>query len=273
MFTMSSVFNIFVKGIYMNFGERVVKARELLGFNQSEFAERIELAAQSLARYEKNKVKPSVDFITKLTNMFNINSNWLLTGKGEMLLKDKNRSLKVNGSDNVTINGDGSSISDSFKTKRKSKKASKEEKFQNIISIPYFQDTYAAAGHGAINYDEVPHPVSFDKSFLQKQFGIIAVKNIHIINAIGNSMEPTIREGELLMVNPFENENMNIKDGGIYIVSCNNSILVKRIKHNPINGKITLISDNKEYEDIHVSKEEFESCHIVGRVVGHFDKI
>ena len=69
----------------MNFGERLVKAREILGFKQSEFAKEIDLAAQSLARYEKNKVSPSVEFITKLTNMFKINSNWLLTGKGEML--------------------------------------------------------------------------------------------------------------------------------------------------------------------------------------------
>ena len=272
MFIKSSIFNIFVKGIYMNFGERLVKARETLGFNQSEFAEKIELAAQSLTRYEKNKVKPSVDFIAKLTNMFNINSNWLLTGKGEMLLPSENRSLNINGNDNVTQNGNGNSINGSFNAKKKNKKIKKEDT-QDIVSIPYFQDTYASAGHGAINYDEAPHPMSFDKNFLQRQFGIVAVRNLHIINAIGNSMEPTIKEGELLMINPFENESMHIKDGGIYVMSCNNSILVKRIKHNPISGNLTLISDNKEYDDIPVSKEEFESCHIIGRVVGHFDKI
>ncbi|MCK9473346.1 helix-turn-helix transcriptional regulator [Sulfurimonas sp.] len=75
----------------MNFGERLVKAREILGFNQSEFAKEIDLAAQSLARYEKNKVNPSVEFITKLTNMFNINSNWLLTGKGEILQDNESK--------------------------------------------------------------------------------------------------------------------------------------------------------------------------------------
>lgn len=75
----------------MNFGERLVKARELLGFKQSEFAAKINLAAQSLARYEKNRVKPSVEFITKLTNMFKINSNWLLTGKGDMLQNNESK--------------------------------------------------------------------------------------------------------------------------------------------------------------------------------------
>ncbi len=72
----------------MNFGERLLKARLELGFNQNEFAEKIEIAPQSLARYEKNKVKPTIDFIEKLTNMFNINSNWLLNGTGEIFNKN-----------------------------------------------------------------------------------------------------------------------------------------------------------------------------------------
>ncbi|WP_164091442.1 helix-turn-helix domain-containing protein [Poseidonibacter lekithochrous] len=74
----------------MNFGERLVEAREKLGFNQSELAEKLEIAPQSLARYEKNKVKPSMEFVAKLTDMFNMNSNWLLTGKGTILVSNEN---------------------------------------------------------------------------------------------------------------------------------------------------------------------------------------
>jgi transcriptional regulator with XRE-family HTH domain len=74
----------------MEFGERLIEASESLGFNQSYFSDKIVLAPQSLARYEKNKVKPSVNFLTKLTDMFNINSNWLLTGKGSILIDQLN---------------------------------------------------------------------------------------------------------------------------------------------------------------------------------------
>ena len=79
----------------MDFGERLKEARENLGFNQNEFAEKLQLAPQSLARYEKNKVKPTIEFIEKLTNMFIINSNWLINGKGSMFVKnDLNFSFK-----------------------------------------------------------------------------------------------------------------------------------------------------------------------------------
>ncbi len=73
----------------MNFGNRLIEVREILGFNQNEFAEKLNLAPQSLVRYEKNKVKPNIEFIEKLTNMFSVNSNWLLTGKGKLIIKNE----------------------------------------------------------------------------------------------------------------------------------------------------------------------------------------
>lgn len=68
-------------------GDRIKEAREFLNINQNDFAELLNLAPQSLSRYEKNKVTPSIDFITKLSQQFNINSNWLINGTGEILLQ------------------------------------------------------------------------------------------------------------------------------------------------------------------------------------------
>lgn len=168
-----------------------------------------------------------------LVKNFNLNIEWLLTGEGEIL------------SNNDNFNNE-------------------------LVQLPYFADTYASAGAGAINYQDTKKPIAFDKSFLEKRLGITVFKNLHIINAIGNSMEPTITEGELLFVNPFENESCNIKDGGIYVIHCNNSTFVKRINHNPITGTTLLKSDNNTYTDMEISGQEFESCIIIGRVVGHF---
>lgn len=255
-------------------GERIAKARKNAGYSdQKAFAKAIEVGARTLADYETNNSEPKATTLRLIAENCNISIDWLLTGKGEMLLHDKDKSLHILGNDNVTLNGQNNSIDNSFSSKKKSKRDVIEKEVLEIVSIPYFEDTYAAAGHGAINYEEAPRPMSFDKTFLQKQFGIMSCRNLHIINAIGNSMEPTLKEGELLMINPFENEGMNIKDGGIYVISCNNSILVKRVNFNPINGKVILISDNKEYSDIHIEKSDFSTCTIVGRVVGHFDRI
>ena len=140
------------------------------------------------------------------------------------------------------------------------------------ISIPYFEDTYASAGGGMINYDEAPVIMDFDEDFLRMFLRISgSIKGIHIINARGDSMEPTITSGELLFINPMQNEN-GIISGCIYIINYDGDLYVKRIEKNPTTKAITLFSDNKKYEPIIIQKQDLGCCHIMGRVVSHMKK-
>ncbi len=221
----------------MNFGERVVKARETLGFKQSEFAKRIELAAQSLARYEKNKVKPSVDFITKLTNMFNINSNWLLTGKGNMLLNEK--SLPVAQEQPL-------------------------EDDENTVALNYYPDIVAAAGYGALNNDmQHAQIMKFDRRFLEEFLNVRKFDKIDIIKITGDSMEPYIHNGETVILE----RSKEAKNGETVIANINGEVYVKRYQADPFKKWIKLISDNKFYGDIELNTpEHIEALTIVGIV-------
>jgi len=143
----------------------------------------------------------------------------------------------------------------------------------NIVEIPYYEDTYGAMGVGGLSYDEHPTIMSFDKTFLSNVFGISNFKNIHIINAVGDSMSPTISSGELLFVNPFDNEYNKVKDRGVYVIVSPNGILIKRIKIHPTKNQWTLVSDNLSDADVQLCEDEINSCTIIGRVVGHFDRI
>ncbi len=217
-------------------GYRIKEVRNYGGFNLDVFSEKLGISKRTLQNYEKNSSEPTVSLVITMANLCHVSEWWLLTGKESMLSNKDNYSSNEN----------------------------------DLVELPYFADTYASAGGGAINYKETKKPIAFDKSFLEKMLGITVSKNLHIINAIGNSMDPTIKEGELLFVNPFENESCQIKDGGIYVINCNNSTFVKRINHNPITGATLLKSDNTTYPDMEITGQEFESCIIIGRVVGHF---
>ena len=192
----------------MNFGDRLVKAREDLGFNQANFSEKIDLAAQSLARYEKNKVNPSMEFIAKLTDMFNINSNWLLTGKGEMF-----------------ISNDTTKNSDNY--------------FIDLLNVR------AGAGEGIYNYViETVDTISLDKSFFRTPINTNKIKGIQVD---GDSMEPTLRDGDYVLID----ENINFGTNGIYAIQYGGQILIKRLQFK-MDGTILIISDNDKYD-----KEEF----------------
>lgn len=228
----------------MTAGKRLKKARDYVGLTQTEFAENFGLKWDKIKNIETETHKLSPDFAEKIEQKYSISGWWLLTGKGKMLL---------NGNDSIIKN----------EIKQES----------NLVNISYFKDTYAAAGAGAINYEKAPMVMAFDKDFLKVQLGITVFKHLHIIHAIGNSMYPTIQTGEMLFVNPFENEDLKIRDKDIYVINTPNGILVKRIKIHPIKPIYILVSDNPEDEDIILEGDDFNSCKIVGRVIGHFNKL
>jgi phage repressor protein C with HTH and peptisase S24 domain len=81
--------------------------------------------------------------------------------------------------------------------------------------------------------------------------------------ATGDSMTPTIRDGNLLLVDTTERTFRNF---GIYVLEINGQRLVKRVqrKHD---GSLVLISDNTAYQLDSVDKTAADNVVVVGRVV------
>lgn len=139
------------------------------------------------------------------------------------------------------------------------------------IEIKYFPTVYASAGTGVINYDESVSAMTFEKDFLISQFGIKNFTNIHIINAVGDSMQPTIDLGDLLFIDLGEIELIS---GGIFCVWVDGNIMVKRVEYNPISKSIKLLSDNEKYETITLDDYQDDGVFkIIGKVMGNFKKV
>ncbi|MEW5832167.1 MAG: S24 family peptidase [Campylobacterota bacterium] len=192
---------------------------------------------------------------------------FLLTGKSSGTMV----SQSMVGNGNNQVNGSNNSISGISAQKEDVADYQEEDE---MINIPYLHDVVASAGGGAV----IPHDIEnsfikFSSAFLKDFLRVDRFGGIHVISATGNSMEPTIAAGELLMVNPYENEDCKIKDGAIYVIICSDSVFVKRIRTNPITKEMKLVSDNREVDDIIIKGDDFDGCKIIGRVVGHFDKL
>lgn len=76
----------------------------------------------------------------------------------------------------------------------------------------------------------------------------------------GNSMEPTINDGDTLLVNVTQRD---IVDGSLYAIRDGNTALIKRIQRHPA-GRLRLICDNPIYTVIEV---ETASVDIIGKVI------
>lgn len=132
----------------------------------------------------------------------------------------------------------------------------------DTVYVPFFKDGRVSAGFGTENYDNGEHEfLPFKPQDLRLMFNASPNAVLGIIPCLGNSMEPTIMEGDLVV---FQKDDMQI-EGAIYVCRYDNELFVKRLKKRPY---LSLISDNKEYEPISVN--ELEEVYILGRVVGSY---
>lgn len=67
--------------------ERLKKLRKTLDMTQQEFADRIGTKRNTIAKYETDTNVPSAAVISLICREFNVNEEWLRTGKGEMFIQ------------------------------------------------------------------------------------------------------------------------------------------------------------------------------------------
>lgn len=123
-------------------------------------------------------------------------------------------------------------------------------------------DIQASAGNGRVALHEEPlEYLAFQADWLRRR-GVTPTA-ARILTAKGDSMEETIRDGDVLLVDTSINR---VRDNSIYVVVYGDMVLVKRI-HGRINGSLQLISDNPRYPAEEVSAGEVEHLNIAGRVM------
>ena len=64
--------------------ERIKKLRRALELTQKEFASRLGIKQNTIAKYETNRGNPTVAVISFICREFNVNEEWLRTGNGSM---------------------------------------------------------------------------------------------------------------------------------------------------------------------------------------------
>ncbi|EJP74625.1 S24 family peptidase [Campylobacter sp. FOBRC14] len=154
-------------------------------------------------------------------------------------------------------------LQDLFQIVPPDKEVEDGENNSDTVYVPFFKDGVVSAGFGAENddmgdYDLLP----FNPQDLRLMFNVSPRARLGIIPCFGNSMEPTIKETDLVV---FCVDQIEAIEGAIYVCRYDGELLVKRIKKRP---SLQLISDNKDYEPISMSEEL--PITIIGRVVGSY---
>jgi phage repressor protein C with HTH and peptisase S24 domain len=127
-------------------------------------------------------------------------------------------------------------------------------------------DQEAAAGYGREieNYAE--------KRTFQVPRSLIGFHNpqkLQALSVVGDSMiGDNIHSGDIVIFSPGLHEGE-----GIYVVSVENTLLVKRVAYDPYKETIDLISSNPAYQARHFRGVELADIRVAGKVIGVFHRI
>lgn len=140
------------------------------------------------------------------------------------------------------------------------------ESTNRFFMVKYFSDVSASAGGGALNDDESFESLVIEDNFVQHLGGASELKYIEAINVSGDSMEPTFSYGDIVFINRSKND---IGRGGIFTINTEHGLFIKRVQKR-VDGKVDIISDNKDYPMQTIPLENME---VIGRVVGRFGSV
>lgn len=124
-------------------------------------------------------------------------------------------------------------------------------------------DVRPSAGPGAATEQEqtLTHFL-FDRRWL-RDHGQGTPEKLSIVRVSGDSMAPTLQDGDELLVAPVEG-NQRLHDG-VYVLERDDALMVKRLAINPATSLVTIASDNPAYPTWHECDPR--SVRVIGRVV------
>lgn len=218
-------------------GERVKARRNELGITQKDLGDLVGISQNSITKIENGG---NTIHIAKLASALGVSVAWLSTGTGDR--------------DDIVENG---GLDKQF--------VSSEPDLLHKHRIDYY-DVRAAAGITGFENSDYPEIISslyLTDEGMAQLVGKKSSDGICLVNVPTDSMEPTIRKGDIV----FLDTKVNAYSGdGIYAFAIDGALFIKRIQK-MIGGGYRMISDNEIYPPEQISDDVCENAKFIGRFI------
>jgi len=143
----------------------------------------------------------------------------------------------------------------------------------DLVRVPFhFTGPDPGAGDqvpaGQAPADRQVEELALPRRWLERELGLHPARLV-LVTARGDSMEPTISDGDLLLVDTGQTRP---GPDGIYVIRRDTGVAIKRLELRP-DGSITIRSDNAAYSEYTLPRDQAAALSIVGRVVWAGGKI
>jgi len=196
-------------------------------------------------KYEGDRRKPGGDALVKLARAADVATDWLSTGEGEA---DIEKRLLAH--------------SDRLREQLKNRAHQPQAGY---VYIPLY-DVRAGAGRGkTVETEYVVDALAFKEDWIRQELRA-SPADLRLINVSGDSMEPDLRAGDIILI---DHTDTRATREGVYVIRMDGALLVKQLQRLP-GGLVKVMSRNTAYEPFTVSVAKLEAPNgfaIIGRVV------
>lgn len=223
-------------------GERFALVRKHFGGSQREVAEQFQVSKNSWQRYEAGDV-PNGTTLMALAAA-GIDTNWLLTGAGSMLLPVARRENANGFSELEPLPVSGKALQD-----------------LGYVLIPRY-DVRASAGGGAYADEQLIGSVAFTREWLHRALRANPA-DLVIVEAAGDSMPGSADDRDILLVDTSEPK---LRGNGVYVFLVDNLLLVKNLRLK-LDGAIEISGNGQSEAPEIFARNALDRLKIIGRVI------
>lgn len=202
--------------------DRLKAARKNANKSQADVAEAIKITQSAYSQLETGRVDSS-SHLPAIARYLGVDAYWLQTG-----IESKNLTTVETWDDNTPLDDDE-------------------------VEIPFFKDFSFACGSGSIGeaLESETRKLRMSKTTLRNL--TIDKKNAVATRASGDSMTPTIKDGDTIHI---DLGRKTIKDGKIFAICHGDLFFAKRLYNLPLGG-VRIVSDNAvEFPEIRLTAQE-----------------
>ncbi len=230
--------------MHMNtFSERLNAAMNSQGLSQAQLAEMVGISQPAIQKMTSGKTKGSRKMV-ELASALKVRPEWLSSGIGEMRPPGAEEPSNVRESSLKAVVWDDQQTND-----------------DEFVALPLLNISLSAGNGSCALEESTGFSLVFRRYYLKKMG--VPERAAKLVRVVGQSMEPTLHDGDVVGVNT---QDTNIRDGKTYAICQADLLRVKTLIATPTSVIIRSIN-REEYPDEVMGREEFHrTVRIIGRV-------
>lgn len=225
------------------FADRLNAAMSASGLSQAQLAEMVGISQPAIQKMSSGKTSGTRKMV-ELANALKVRPEWLSSGVGEMRYQEGPEPSNIRESSlKATVWEDMNRNSEEF------------------VEIPLL-NVSLSAGNGSCELEESSDFALVFRRYYLKKMGV-SESAAKLVRVSGQSMEPTLNDGDVVGVNT---QDTAIRDGKTYAICQSDLLRVKTLIATPTSVIIRSINRD-EYPDEVLDREDFQkNVRVIGRV-------